>query len=149
MHYLGYIKDMTPKSKSAGNPKIIKLRGIVISGIGESKSFTEIPWVKKQFIDKLGIDPYSGTFNITVMAEDREKLNTVRESKGIEITPEDTNFCTANSFLVIVNGKIKGAAIIPLVPNYPQAQLEVISTENIKRSLSLKDGDRVEVEVYL
>ncbi len=140
---------MTSKSKSAGNREIIKLRGIVISGIGESKSFTEIPWVKKQFIDKLGIDPYPGTFNITVMAEDREKLNTVRESKGVEIMPEDTNFCTANSFPVLVNGKIKGAAIIPLVSNYPQARLEVISSENIKQALSLKDGDLVEVEVYL
>ena len=140
---------MTHKLNGASNREIVKLHGIVTSGIGESKSFTEIPWVKKQLIDKLGINPYPGTFNITVIAEDREKLNTVRESKGVEIIPEDINFCTANSFPVLVNGKIKGAAIIPLVSNYPQAQLEVISSENIKRRLSLKDGDLVEVEVYL
>ena len=140
---------MIHKSSNTGNREIIKLRGKVTRGIGQSRFFTEIPWVKKQFIDKLGIDPHPGTFNITVMAEDRGKLDTVRESKGIDIMPEDTNFCTANSFPVVVNGKIKGAAIIPLVPNYPQAQLEVISSENIKQVLSLKDGDLVEVEVYL
>lgn len=140
---------MTAKLSGAGNREIIKLRGTVTSGVGESRFFTEIPWVKKQLIDKLGIKPYPGTFNITVLDEHREKLNTVRQSQGIEIIPEDVSFCTANSFPVLVNGKIKGAAIVPLVSNYPQAQLEVISAENIKQSLSLKDGDPVEVEVYL
>ncbi len=140
---------MTPNSSDAGSHEIIKLHGIVASGIYQSRFFTEIPWVRKQFAEKLGITPYPGTFNITVVAEDREKLNTIRESKGIEIVPEDTNFCAANSFPVLISDKIKGAAIIPLVPDYPQAQLEIISAENIRRSLSLKDGDLVEVEVYL
>jgi len=139
---------MTPKP-NGGKRRIVKLRGMVTSGLRQSRFFTEIPWVKKQFIDKLGINPYPGTFNVIVIAEDAGNLNTVRKSKGIEIVPEDTNFCTADSFPVLVNGKIKGAAIIPLVSNYPQAQLEVISTENIKQSLSLKDGDLIEIEVYL
>lgn len=140
---------MTPKLSYGGNCEIIKLRGIVTSGKSESRFFTEIPWVKKQFIDKLGINPYPGTFNITVIDEDRAKLNTVRQSKGIEIIPEDESFCTAHSLPVLVNGKVKGAAIIPLVSNYPPAQLEVISGANIKQSLSLEDEDPVEIEVYL
>ena len=140
---------MTPKSSNTGNHEVIKLHGIAISGISQSRFFTEIPWVKKQFAEKLGIIPYPGTFNITVVAEDREKLNIIRESKGIEIVPEDMNFCAANSFPALISNKIKGAVIIPLVPNYPQAQLEIISAENIKHTLSLKDGDLVEVEVYL
>ncbi len=140
---------MNTESSEAGKRKSIKLRGITTSGIGESCFFTEIPWVKRQFIDKLGISPYPGTFNISVVAEDIEKLHVVKKAKGIEITPEDTNFCTASSLFVLINGKIKGAAIIPLVSDYPSAQLEVISSKNIKHALSLKDGDPVEVEVYL
>ena len=140
---------MIPKRNSEIKREIVKLRGIAASGARESRFFTEIPWVKKQFVEKLGIDPHPGTFNIMVLDEDKEKLNTVRQSKGIEITPEDANFCTANSLPVLINGKIKGAAIIPMVANYPQSQLEVISTENIKQSLSLEDGDMVEIEVYL
>ena len=135
--------------QATGNSGAIKLRGIVTSGTGESRSFTEIPWVKKQLIDKLGINPYPGTFNIAVPIEDEEKLNILKKAKGIEITPEDENFCTATSFPVLVGGKVKGAAIIPLVANYPQTQLEIISAENIKQVLSLSDGDLVEVEVYL
>ena len=141
--------DMICQPDGTNNPEVIKLRGIVTSGIGESRFFTEIPWVKEQFIDKVGIHPYPGTFNITVLPEDREKLNALRVAKGIEIIPEDENFCTASSFPVLVSGRIKGAAIIPLVANYPQTQLEIISAEKIKQALSLNDGDLVEVEVYL
>jgi riboflavin kinase len=134
---------------SASNPEVIKLRGTVTSGIGESKYFTEIPWAKEQFISKLGINPYPGTFNITILAEDMEKLNNLRKANGIEITPQDEKFCTATSFPVVVGNRIKGAAIIPQVTNYPPTQLEIISTENIKQALSLNDGDPIEVEVYL
>ena len=140
---------MTLKSSGTSKRETIKLRGTVASGIGQSRFFTEIPWVKKQFIDKLGIDPYPGTFNIAVTAEDREKLKAVKEAKGAEITPEDADFCTATGLPVLGNGKLEGAAIIPQVSNYPPSQLEIIAGENIKRSLSLEDGNPVEVEVYL
>ncbi len=131
------------------NAELIKVRGIVSSGVGESKVFTEIPWVRRQFIDKLGISPYPGTFNITVLPEDRERLNVIKNTKGVEIIPEDVNFCSANSFPALVNGRIRGAVIIPLILGYPQAQLEIISSEHIKQSLSLKDGDLVDVEIRL
>lgn len=129
--------------------KFIKVRGVVCSGVGESKLFTEIPWVRRQFTKKLGISPCPGTFNITVLLEDRKKLDLIKNTKGVEITPEDVNFCSANSFPATVNGKIKGAIIIPLVPGYPQAQLEIISSERIKESLSLRDGDIVDIEIRL
>jgi riboflavin kinase len=141
--------DMIRQPDNTGNRKAIKLRGIVTSGIGESKNFTEIPWVKEQFVDKLGINPYPGTFNIAVLAEDEAKLDTLRKSKGLEIIPQDEKFCIASSFPVLVNSRIRGATIIPLVANYPPAKLEIISAENIKQALSLNDGDLVEVEVYL
>lgn len=129
--------------------KLIKVRGIVSSDVGESKLFTEIPWVRRQFMKKLDINPYPGTFNIAVLPEDREKLDVIKNTKGVEITPEDVNFCSANCFPVVVNGTIMGAVIIPQVPGYPRAQLEIISSQHIKESLSLKDGDVVDIEVRL
>jgi len=140
---------MTHKSGHTSGQEIIRLRGIVTCGINQSTFFTEIPWVREQFAEKLGITPHPGTFNITVVAGDKGKLNQIREAKGIEIVPEDKNFCAANSFPVLINHQIKGAVVIPQVADYPEAKLEVISAENIKESLALKDGDQVEVEVYL
>ena len=139
---------MIRQQDNTSNHETIKLRGIVARGLGESKNFTEIPWVKRQFIDRLGINPYPGTFNIIVAAEDGEKLNALHKVQGIEITPEDDNFCTASGLPVLINSRIKGAAIIPQVADYPPMQLEIISAENIKQTLSLDDGDRVEIEFY-
>ena len=129
--------------------KTIRISGIVTRGIGDSAFFTEIPWVKKQFTFKVGINAFPGTFNITVLPEDRKKLDRIRKARGIEIVTEDKGFCAACSFHVVVNGCIKGAVIIPQVDDYPEAQIEIIAAENIKSALSLSDGDRVEVEVYL
>jgi CTP-dependent riboflavin kinase len=129
--------------------KIITLHGIVTHGTGEAGAITELPWVREQFIHKLGINPYPGTFNLTILAEDIDKLNAIRKSKGIEITPKDKNHCTGIGFPALVAGKIKGAIIIPLVPNYPPAQLEIISSQNIRHSLSVEDGDLIEIEAYL
>ncbi|MDP2931100.1 MAG: DUF120 domain-containing protein [Chloroflexota bacterium] len=133
----------------SGKQKTIRLRGTVISGTGEAGGITELGWVKKQFVEKLGIHPYPGTFNIKVLSEDMAKLNTIRQAKGIEITPLKAGYCPGLSFLALVDGKIKGAVIIPCVPNYPAAQLEIIAAENVRQALSVKDGDVVEVEVYL
>lgn len=137
------------KKEKKNNSEFIKVRGVVSSGAGESKLFTEIPWVRRQFRDKLGINPYPGTFNIIVLPEDRNKLNTIKDMKGVEILPEDVNFCAGKSFIAWINERVRGAVILPLVPNYPEGQLEIISPEHIKQSLSLKDGDIVEVAIYL
>jgi len=126
----------------------IKIRGTITSGAGESKLFTETPWVRRQFIEKLGIDPYPGTLNVIVLPEDEGKLDDIKCIRGIEIVPEDTNYCTGKGFIALINSRIKGAVIIPRVPDYPATQLEIISPENIKQSLSLENGNVVEIEIY-
>ena len=49
----------------------------------------------------------------------------------------------------MINGKVRGAVILPLVPHYPDDKLELVSSEYLKQSLSLQDGDEVEVIVYI
>ncbi len=137
------------KDQAKSQPKVIHLRGTVTSGQGIAGGITEFPWVKGQFIAKLGINPYPGTFNISVLPEDEEKLRNLRETKGIEILPPNERHCAGNTFFARVNGKVRGAVVMPHVPDYPPAQLEVISPQHVRRTLGLKDGDTVEVEVYL
>lgn len=139
---------MNVMTEMRNTPERVKVRGIVSSGVGESKLFTEIPWVRKQFAEKLGIDPCPGTLNIIVLPEDRNKLAAIKNLKGIEIVPEDSSYCTGKGFVASVNDRLRGAVIIPHVSNYPEAQLEIISSEHIKQSLALEDGDVVEVEIY-
>ncbi len=128
----------------------IVLRGRVTEGLKESSFFTQIPWVREQFITKLGIDPYPGTLNLDIIdAQDLERLKEIKNRKGIEIIPAQPGFCSAQAFHVSVCGKIKGALIIPQVPDYPESKLEIISSERIRDVLPLKVGDVVPVEVLL
>jgi CTP-dependent riboflavin kinase len=125
----------------------ITLHGKVVSGLGQSRSFTGLPWVKKQFISLLGIDPSLGTFNIRIINEDLTRLKALRESSGILIPPLQNGFCAAHSFMLMINGKVKGAAMFPHIANYPEWQMEIVSDKPVREELGLKEGDAVEVVV--
>jgi CTP-dependent riboflavin kinase len=80
---------------------------------------------------------------------DPESLQTFKKlkaQKGIEITPEDPAFCSAQCYKVLIGGRLRAAIIFPLVKDYPENKMELIASENIKEALSLNNGDLVEVE---
>lgn len=104
--------------------------------------------MKSQFISKLSIDPYPGTLNLEIV--EPESLQTFKELKathGIEITPEDPSFCNARCYPVLINGRLKGAIVLPMVEGYPENKMELIASQNIKKALSLKAGEDLEVEI--
>jgi len=133
---------------SAPAAESITIKGRITEGLKESSSFTHLPWVREQFIIKLGIDPYPGTLNLDIInTEDVEKLRAIKKKKSIEIIPAEPGFCSAKCFHVLVCGKIKGALIIPRVPDYPESKMEIISSFKIRDVLSLKAGDPMTVEI--
>ncbi len=126
----------------------IAIKGRITEGLKEASFLTHLPWVREQFITKLGFDPYPGTLNLDIIdAQDVEKLKEIKKRRGIEIIPAEPGFCSAKCFHVLVCGKIKGAIIIPQVPDYPESKLEIISSDRIRDVLSLKVGDLVLVEI--
>jgi CTP-dependent riboflavin kinase len=103
--------------------------------------------VRRQFIEKLSIDPYPGTLNLEIIdPESLQVFNDLKTKKGIEITPEDPSFCSAQCYPVLIGGRLKGAIIFPLVKDYPENKMELIASENIKDALSLNTGDLLELE---
>ena len=44
------------------------IQGIIVSGRGEGAGFTQLDWVRRQFIEQLGIDPHPGTLNLILDA---------------------------------------------------------------------------------
>ncbi|MBW1613632.1 MAG: CTP-dependent riboflavin kinase [Deltaproteobacteria bacterium] len=127
----------------------IAIKGRITEGLKESSLFTHVPWVREQFITKLGIDPYPGTLNLEIIDnQDIEKLKEIKKRKGIEIIPAESGFCSAKCFHVLVCGKVKGALIIPQVSGYPESKVEIISSDRIRDVLSLEVGDLVPVEIF-
>lgn len=126
----------------------VAIKGTLVEGLKESGLFMGIPWVKEQFLEKLGIDPYPGTLNLEI--NDPQDLDTLKEVKtrtGIEILPMEQGFCSATCFHVLINGRVKGAIVIPLVDDYPESKLEIIAEERLKDRLSLQVGDIVVIEI--
>jgi CTP-dependent riboflavin kinase len=103
--------------------------------------------VKRQFIEKLSIDPYPGTLNLEIVdPESLQSFNSLKTKKGVEITPEDPSFCSAQCYPVLINGQLKAAIVFPLVKDYPENKMELIASEKIKEALFLNTGDLLEVE---
>jgi CTP-dependent riboflavin kinase len=126
----------------------VKIRGRIVEGLREAGDFTQIPWVKRQFIEKLSIDPYPGTLNLEIVdPESLQTFNALKTKMRIEITPEDPSFCSAKCYPVLINGQLKGAIVFPLVKDYPENKMELIASQNIKEALSLNAVDILEVEI--
>ena len=116
----------------------------------ESGLFMSIPWVREQFVEKLGIDPYPATLNLEVKnPQDLDKLKEVKNRAGIEILPMDQGFCSAKCFHVLRCGKVRGAIVLPLVEGYPESTLEIIASDRLVDLLSLEVGDIVPIEIDL
>ena len=112
--------------------------------------FTQVPWVKRQFLTKLSIDAYPGTLNLEITeAEDLRIFEILKADEGIEMIPEEPGFCSAKCFPVLIAGQVKGAIILPLVPDYPKNKMELVSPVSIKKALSVRAGDTLEVEILL
>ena len=130
-----------------GNSRV-KIQGKIVEGLRVAADFTQIPWVRKQFISKLSIDPYPGTLNLEIVdPESLQTFNALKAMKGIEITPEDPLFCSAKCYQVLIQGQLKGAIVLPMVKDYPENKMELIAPQNIKEALSMKAGDYLEVEI--
>jgi len=131
-----------------GNNRV-KIQGKIVEGIREATNFTQIPWVRKQFISKLSIDPFPGTLNLEIVdPESLQTFNALKAMKGIEITPEDPLFCSAKCYQVLIQGQLKGAIILPMVKDYPENKMELIASQNIKATLFVDTGDTLKVEVF-
>lgn len=120
----------------------VKLSGNVITGLGKGALFTELDWVNKQFIDKLGIDPYPGTLNIH-LTENRIISNwqMLQDTAAYTIYGSKTEDCDARCYPVYIADQYTGAIVLPLIENYPGDQIEIISPIPLRQSLSLQDGD--------
>ena len=128
----------------------VVIKGTLVEGLKESGLFMSIPWVRDQFMKKLGIDPYPATLNLEVKnAQDLDKLKEVKNRAGIEILPMDQGFCSAKCFHVLICGKVRGAIVLPLIEGYPESKLEIIASERLVDLLLLEVGDTVPIEIDL
>ncbi|NBP71827.1 MAG: DUF120 domain-containing protein [Alphaproteobacteria bacterium] len=125
-----------------------KLIGRLATGIGMGTTFTQLDWAKRQFIDRVGVDPHPGTINVIV--DDPESLPVwvrLKQTDGIHMdNPKDgPHDCDAKCWQVTIEidgaSPVEGAIVFPLVDGYPPAQVEVIAPIGIRDATGIEDGD--------
>ena len=127
----------------------VQFKGVVISGMGEGRYYTEQNGYVEQFREKLGFLPYPGTLNIEIELIERNKLRFLKNNQAIEIFEFKTRnrtFGAVNCFKAEING-VKGAIVLPLRSHYSNI-LEFISSVYLRGELKLKDGDEVNIVIY-
>ena len=123
------------------------LEGTVFTGKGDGKKYLALPWVKQQLEEKLGYRPYLGTLNLKLTAESVKRRRTLLKSKSSVVFPAE-GFCVGLLFKASI-GCLDCAVIVPQVKGYPENVLEVIAQLNLRKTLNLKDGEKVAVSVQV
>jgi len=132
-------------------PPSITLEGVVFTGLGEGAYYISKEPYKKQFMEKLGFEPYSGTLNLKLTTDYDVKTRSELEAyPAVEIEGfknEDRTFGSVKCYPVIIENKVKGALILALRSHYDTSVIEVIAPVFLRKHLKLKDGHKVKVEV--
>ena len=133
-------------------PPSVTLEGTVFTGLGEGAYYITKEIYKKQFIEKLGFEPYPGTLNLKLSTDYDIKTRMELEAyPAVEIKGfknEDRTFGLVKCYPAIIGNKVKGALITALRSHYDVSVLEIIAPVCLRKALCLKDGNKVKVEVY-
>jgi riboflavin kinase len=132
----------------AKKPCKIVLKGRVSSGMGEGSYYMDQRGYRRQFKRVLGFNPYSGTLDVKLDTSSLERRRMLEKLPGKLIegftTPKRT-FGPVKCFSARVR-KTKAAVIIPSRSHYIDV-IELIAPRNLRKSLRLRDGDELEIEV--
>jgi riboflavin kinase len=133
-------------------PPSVTLEGTVFTGLGEGAYYITKEHYRKQFIEKLGFEPYPGTLNLKLSTDYDIKTRMELEAyPAVEINGfqnEDRTFGLVKCYPAIIGNKVKGALITALRSHYDASVLEIIAPVCLRKALCLKDGNKVKVEVY-
>jgi len=134
-------------------PPSITLEGIVFTGLGEGAYYITLEKYRKQFIEKLGFDPYPGTLNLKLTTDYDIKARLELEAyPAVEVEGfknENRTFGHVKCYPVIIENKVKGALILALRSHYDSSVIEVIAPIFLRKHFKLKDGHKVKVEVLM
>jgi riboflavin kinase, archaea type len=126
------------------------IRGTVTTGMGEGQYYVNQPGYQDQFKEKLKFVPFEGTLNLRVQPSDLSKMDILRKSEGIIIHGFQMNgrtFGDVRCYPATIQN-LDCAVILPSRSHYSDI-MEVLCKYNLRRTLSLNDGDVVEIRVSM
>ncbi len=131
----------------------LEVIGTIFSGLGEGAYYVSMKGYRRQFLSKLGFDPFPGTLNLRLNSSvDRKIRRDLAVAKGIHIEGFDDGkrtFGGAECFRAVLNGKLEASVLVIERTSYDDSVLEVISPFNVRQHLRLDEGEPVAVKIFL
>ena len=128
----------------------VTIKGTVRTGMGEGGYYICQKQYMDQFNVKLNFKPYEGTLNIEIDKDDVSKLDIIRNSEGHEIsgfTNEGRSFGKVTAYKAKIRN-IDCAIVVPERSHYSNI-IEIVCQYHLRRTLSISDGDKVEIKVEI
>ena len=134
-------------------PPSITLEGTLFTGLGEGAYYVTKEGYRKQFMEKLGFDPYPGTLNLKLTSEyDIKSLSELETYPAVTLEgfeDESRTYGAVRCYPAIINNKEKGAVINALRTHYGESVIEIVSPTYLRSRLKIKDGNKVKVEILI
>ena len=130
--------------------KDLLITGTVFTGLKEGSYYMSRDGYRRQFVSKLGFDPFPGTLNLKVNKEnlnERKKLETYPSVYIEGFANENRTYGPAKCFRALVNDEIKCAIVMPIRAHYGEDVVELIAPISLRNKFNLVDGDTVHIRV--
>lgn len=141
------------KAALDSTPKYLEFNGTAISGMGEGAYYMSLAGYKKQFMEKLGFEPYPGTLNVKL--SEQVYVNAKRQLDNYPsifidgFSDDKRTYGWVKCYPAKINNKVDGAMLILERTHYDDSVIELIAPVKIKESAKIKDGDRITVAVKI
>jgi riboflavin kinase len=133
--------------------QVLYFEGRVVSGVGEGAYYMSLEGYRKQFEKKIGYIPFLGTLNLEIAddlsIENRENLESQNYYFINGFSDPNRSYGWVKCYPVIINDneKIQSHLLILERTHHAKDMLELISPLNLKHTLSIRNGDYVNIKI--
>lgn len=127
-----------------GPARRFEVEGVVCSGLGQGRVFTQLDWVLAQLRRHVDWPVHPGTFNLRLRGLRWTALRrAMRWHPGLPIDPP-AGYCAAKCFRARIGAEgLPAAVVLPEVDAYPPDQIELLAPVRLRDALRVADGARL------
>lgn len=142
------LKALAAMLKNAFGSKI-EISGAIVDGLGEGRFYLSQKEYRKQFIDKLGFDPYPGTLNVKLSGESIERRRQILQLDPAIIEGFEKHGRRFGDLFAYKakTGGIECAVVVPLRTHHGEEIIEIAAPVNLKGALGKKTDGKIVLEV--
>lgn len=139
------------KSSIETSPTYIEFKGVIVSGMGEGAYYMSMKGYAKQFKSKLGYVPFPGTLNIKL--KDKEFIEAKRSLDAHPaimvngFSDGKRSYGWVKCYPARINNSLDAALILLERTHHDDSVIELISKDNIKKSVRLSTGSQITIRV--